>query len=153
MHSKRSKVKKNKSSQKKCGGFTIAEVLVAVFISLLIILPTLSAFLMGRIGTEVSKHRTQAMNLIRSRLEYLQSQGYAFINSIPSGIVTENLFLDTDESGNSLPCTRRTVVTDTDGDDLLEVEVTVTWNERRLGSSQTVSESVMTLFASTRVFE
>ena len=52
-----------------------------------------------------------------------------------------------------MPCTRMTTVTDVDGDDLLEVEVTVSWPERRLGREDWVTESVMTLFAQTRTFE
>lgn len=146
-------MKENSKSLRRNEGFTIAEVLVAVIISMLIILPTLSSYLMGRISTDVAKHRTQAMNLIRARLEYLNSEGYNYINSLPSGGTTESLYLDQNESGNSLPCTRTTVVTDLDGDDLLEVEVTVAWMERRVRSERTVSESVMTLFAPTRIFE
>ena len=143
----------NGKSLKKNAGYTLAEVLVAVVISALVILPTLSSFLMGRIETDIAKHRTQAMNLIRARLEYLNSQGYYFINTIPNGTTTESLYLDSNEMGNSIPCTRTTVISDTDGDDLLEAEVTVSWKERRLGATSTVSESVMTLFAPTRVFE
>ena len=143
----------NGKSLKKNAGYTLAEVLVAVVISALVILPTLSSFLMGRIETDIAKHRTQAMNLIRARLEYLNSQGYYFINTIPNGTTTESLYLDSSEMGSSIPCTRTTVISDTDGDDLLEAEVTVSWKERRLGATSTVSESVMTLFAPTRVFE
>ena len=134
-------------------GFTLAEVLVAVIIAVLVIVPMLSSFIMGRIGTEIAKHRTQAMNLIRARLEYLNSQGYNYIDQLSPGDCYENLSLDESEGGETLSCARTTTVSDVDGDDLLEVEVTVSWRERRLGSESNVSESVMELFAPTRVFE
>jgi type II secretory pathway pseudopilin PulG len=146
-------VKKNGKSLNRNEGYTLAEVLVAVIISMLIIIPTLSSFLMGRIETDIAKHRTQAMNLIRARIEYLNSQGYYYLNTIPNGTATESLYLDSNEKGNSIPCTRTTVITDADGDDLLETEVIVSWKERRLGATSTVRESVMTLFSPTRVFE
>ena len=134
-------------------GFTLAEVLVAALIGAMVLLPMLSSYLMGRVSTEVAKHRTQAMNLIRAHLEYLQSRGYNYVNQLPSEDMYENLFLDESEGGAAMPCTRMTTVTDVDGDDLLEVEVTVSWPERRLGREDWVTESVMTLFAQTRTFE
>jgi Tfp pilus assembly protein PilV len=144
------------TTKKQCNddsGFTLAEVLIAVILSALVILPMLTSFLMGRMSTDVAKHRTQAMNLIRARLEYLNSKGYNYVNQLPSEEQVEYISLDESEGDNALSCTRTTSVTDVDGDNLLEVEVTVTWNERRLGGDKTVSESVMTLMAPTRTFE
>ena len=134
-------------------GFTLAEVLVSVIIGALVVVPMLSSFLMGRTSTEVAKHRTQAMNLIRARLEYLQSQGYDYINTLPPEEYYQELYLDENESGETIPCMCTTMVTDMDGDDLLEVEVSVFWEERRFGIGDGVSESVTTLFAPMRSFE
>ncbi len=137
----------------KNSGFTLAEVLVSVIIGALVVVPMLSSFLMGRASTEVAKHRTQAMNVIRARMEYLQSKGYNYINSLPPEEYYQELYLDENESGEAIPCMCTTMVTDMDGDDLLEVEVTVHWQERRLGSGNSSWESVTTLFAPIRSFE
>ncbi len=142
-----------KKARTQNSGFTLAEVLIAVILSALVILPMLTSFLMGRMSTDVARHRTQAMNLIRARLEYLNSKGYNYVNQLPPEEQVEYISLDESEGDNALSCTRTTAVTDVDGDDLLEVEVTVTWNERRLGGEHTVSESVMTLLAPIRTFE
>ena len=139
--------------RKQDSGFTLAEVLVAVIISALVIIPTLSTYLMGRVGTEVAKHRTQAMNIIRARLEYLESKGYNYVNQLPYEDMYQETELDENEEGEAIPCRVDTIVRDADGDDLLEVEVWVSWREKRMGNDDWVYESVMTFMAPTRVYE
>ncbi len=146
-------MKRAKSVLSNDSGFTLAEVLVAVFITAMVVLPMLSSFLMGRVSTEMAKHRTQAMNLIRGRLEYLNSKGYYYVNQLPGDDYYQEVDLDENEDGHAFPCWITTNVSDMDGDDLLEVEVFVFWQERRVGKDGWAWESVMTLFAPTRVFE
>jgi len=139
--------------RKQNSGFTLAEVLVATIISALVIIPTLSTYLMGRVGTEVAKHRTQAMNVIRARIEYLESKGYNYVNQLPYEDWYQKMELDENEEGEAIPCWVDTIVMDSDGDDLLEVEVWIFWQENRMGEDDWVWESVMTFMAPTRVFE
>jgi prepilin-type N-terminal cleavage/methylation domain-containing protein len=58
------------------GGFTLAEVIIALLLLSLTAGGTLSAFLMGRISSYHSRYHVQAMNLLQAKVEELSGGKY-----------------------------------------------------------------------------
>jgi len=57
-------------------GFTLIEVVVPMLIVVLAVVGLLTSFVMGRAHTALARHRSQAINLLRQRMEELKSKGY-----------------------------------------------------------------------------
>ena len=139
-------------------GFSLIEGLVAMVITVFAALGLLTSFVMGRVHTFHSRHRIQAMNVLRERIEELKSSGYDYLNALhPNPTVEGELVLDAgpDEESPSddLLCTRTTLIADEDGDGALEVLVTLTWTERLMSGDRTFTENLFTVVAPTRVME
>jgi hypothetical protein len=116
----------------------------------------LTSFVMGRLHTAVARHRNQAINLVRARIEEVKARGYDYLNafdpnpSVETGVVLD-IGQDQESPSDDLTCTRTTHITDTDADGVLEIAVTVDWQERLMSSEQDFSESLFTIVAPTRV--
>ncbi len=130
------------------GGFTLTEVMVSSLIIAFLLVALLTSFIMGRYVTQVAKHRAQATNELRGRLEYLQGLGYDAVNNMDSVTVELEVPIDSVRGGSAvLSGTRTTTITDEDGDDVLEIRVEIQWVERHMGQDITVSEELRTLMA------
>jgi prepilin-type N-terminal cleavage/methylation domain-containing protein len=137
-------------------GFTLLEILLTSAIVTVAVVGVLTSFVMGRVHTSLARHRVQAANLLREKIEVLRSNGYDYLNTMdPNPEVETGLVLDAgpDEESfcDDLTCTRTTRVADDDGDGALEIRVTVTWSERKMSGQDTCSESLFTIMAPTRL--
>jgi type II secretory pathway pseudopilin PulG len=138
------------------GGFTLVEILVPILIVVLAVVGLLTSFVMGRVHTALARHRILALNVLRARIEDLKSKGYTYLNKFdPNPAVETGVLLDTGQDEGSphddLTCTRTTQISDNDGDGALEIAVGVTWNERLSSGNQTLSETLYTVVAPTKV--
>jgi type II secretory pathway pseudopilin PulG len=136
-------------------GLTLVEVLVPMVIIAMAIVGLLTSFIMGRLHTTMARHRSEAINLLRARIEEVRSRGYDYLNAFhPNPSVETNLVLDEGPDRESphddLTCARTTQVTDNDADGTLEITVTVTWSERLMSGNENFSESLFTMVAPTR---
>ena len=137
-------------------GFTLVEVVVTTVIVVLAVVGLLTSFVMGRVHTALARHRSQATNVLRAKLEELKAQGYDFLNTFDPNPLTETGVVldagqDEESSEDDLTCTRTTRITDDDGDGALEITVTVNWQERVMSAQQNFSESLFTIVAPTRI--
>ena len=129
-------------------GFTLTEVIVSSLIIAFLLVALLTSFIMGRYVTQVAKHRAQATNELRARIECLKGLGYDAVNNMASVTVELDVPIDSVRGGSAvLSGTRTTTITDEDGDDVLEVRVEIQWVERHMGQDVTVSETLRTLMA------
>lgn len=123
---------RNTRSQK---GMSLPEVLMSCLISTITIGAILSCFINGRLASAGAQHFTQAVNVARSRMEYLKSLPYAELSTLPSTATESNLALDDNGEGGFLPCNRTTILTQ-EGTGI-NVDVVVSWNERSAGAGST----------------
>ena len=137
-------------------GFTLIEVAVTMLIVALAVVGLLTSFVMGRLHTAVARHRNQVVNLVRARIEEVKAKGYDYLNafdpnaSVETGVVLD-IGQDRESPSDDLTCTRTTHITDTDADGVLEISVTLDWEERLMTGDQDFSESLFTIVAPTRV--
>jgi type II secretory pathway pseudopilin PulG len=129
-------------------GFTLTEVIVSSLIVAFLLVSLLVSFVMGRTITQVAKHRAQATNVLRARLEYLKGLGYDAVNLMNPVVTETNVPIDSVRNGAAvISGTRTTTITDTDGDDVLEITVRLQWQERHMGQTITATEQLSTLMA------
>jgi type II secretory pathway pseudopilin PulG len=129
-------------------GFTLTEVIVSSLIVAFLLVSLLVSFVMGRTVTQVAKHRAQATNQVRARLEYLKSLGYDAVNGMNPVITETNVPIDSVRNGAAvLAGTRTTTISDDDADDVLEITVRIQWQERHMGQTVTATEELSTLMA------
>ena len=112
-------------------GTTLIENLISVLILGLVFGAMLGAFTMARFNTEMARHRIEAMNYARAAMEQYLDSG---TTSITVGGDIASL------GGTCPPPTASSYTSDLD-----EVTVTVSWDERSLGGTNTVSEELVTL--------
>lgn len=135
-------------------GITLIEVMVATLIAVMVLLALLMSFVMGRFSASVAKHKSQAINLLRARMEEMRDLGYETLQDLSENtpVTTENnLALDVSiDSGEELLCSRVTTITDSNpADNLLEIKVEISWTELTFGGDVDVSEEVYTSMAGT----
>ncbi len=129
-------------------GFTLTEIVIAALIGGILLVSLLTSFVMGRFSIALARHKTQAMNLLRARVENLKSMGYTAVNSIASPAIENNLVLDSNPDHTSnIYCKRTTTITDNDGDEVLEIKVELEWTETSFGGTNTVKEELFTFLA------
>lgn len=111
-------------------GATFLESLISVLILGLTIGAMLGAFTMARFNTKMARHRIEAMNYARAAMEQ-------YLNSGTTSITV----------GGDIALLNGTysVAVNSYTADLDEVVITVSWDERSLGASNTVSEALVTL--------
>jgi len=139
-------------------GFGLVDGLVTTLVLSIAVIGLLTSFVMGRTHSYHSRHRSQAMNLLRERIEELKARGYDYVNWLsPNPAIETGLALDAgpDEQSptDDLLCTRTTYISDQDGDGALEVLVSLTWTERIAGGNEVFTESLFTVVAQSRVME
>ena len=129
-------------------GFTLTEIVIAALIGGILLVSLLTSFVMGRFSISLARHKTQAMNLLRARVESLKSMEYTAVNSMTSPTVEDNLVLDSNPGHTSnIYCKRTTSISDDDGDEVLEIKVQLEWTERSFGGTNTVKEELFTFLA------
>lgn len=133
-------------------GFSLIEVMVLTVVIGLAVVGLLTSFVMGRIHTGLTRHKVQAVNLLRAKMEELKSKGYDYLNALyPNPAVERGLVLDVGEDelspADDLTWSRATRISDNDGDGVLEITVTVVWDERVASGDRSFSESLFTLVA------
>lgn len=137
-----------KKRKRNTAGFTFVEVIVSSLIIAFLLISLLASFIMGRYVTQVAKHRAQATNELRARIEYLRGLGYDAVNNMSSITTETDVPIDSVRGGAAvLAGTRTTTITDDDADDVLEIHVRIEWEERHMGQAVTVSEELQTLLA------
>jgi len=119
-------------------GFTLVEVIVATFITLIVLTGMLSSYVMGRYSASLARHRSQAIQLVQDRMEKLKGMSYDALDAqqkISPVILEPSVVLDGGvDSRNSLNCGTLADILDFDPtDNQLDVWVYVFWNERTMG--------------------
>jgi len=114
-------------------GISLPEVLLSCLIGTITIGAILTSSVNGRLASASAQHLTQAVNVARSRMEYLKSLPYAELSTLPSTATESNLPLDGNGESGFLPCNRTTILTQ-EGTGI-NVDVVVSWNERTAGSA------------------
>lgn len=137
-------------------GFSFSELLITSLIIALAVVGLLTSFVMGRFHAALARHRNQAINLLRARIEEVKSKGYDYLNAFdPNPAVETGVVLDAgpdqESPDDDLTCIRTTQISDADGDGALEITVSLQWYERLMSGSQSVSESLFTIVAPTRI--
>ena len=119
-------------------GFTIIEVLVALFIIALIIMGGGMFFFYGRVNIVREAHRRAAVLVASQRLEELKGADYSEVNSLPP---SAEQFVDVDNLIGDPPTgptmvTQAWYVNDEGGtsEDYVKVMVTVNWVDSRSNS-------------------
>jgi type II secretory pathway pseudopilin PulG len=116
-------------------GMTIVETLVAVLILGLLVGSMLGAFVVARLSVTRGKHQTKAMNLLRSKMEWVKAQNPDTIEGwITVPLAAEDDVDDAVGGDELLDDTRTTTVTQ-DADGNLIVTITMNWTKRGWGSS------------------
>jgi Tfp pilus assembly protein PilV len=118
-------------------GLCLPEILVSCLIGLIGIGAILGSFLSGRLASTGAKHWTQAMNVARSRMEYLKSMRYADLSAMPSVTTEPSVPLDERDAGNSIECVRTTALTPDDTGGGITITVLVCWSEKTAGAGLT----------------
>lgn len=136
-----------KKRKRNTAGFTFVEVIVSSLIIAFLLISLLASFIMGRYVTQVAKHRAQATNELRARIEYLRGLGYDAVNNMSSITTETDVPIDSVRGAAVLAGTRTTTITDDDADDVLEIHVRIEWEQRHMGQAVTVSEELQTLLA------
>jgi len=137
-----------KMRKRNTAGFTLAEVMVSSLIVAFLLVSLLASFVMGRYVTQVAKHRAQATNALRARIEYLKGLGYDAVNLMNPVTTETNVPIDSVRNGAAvLAGTRTTTITDADADDVLEICVRLEWQERHMGQTVAAIEELRTLLA------
>lgn len=108
-------------------GFTLVEAVVSILILGITVISMLSALVMGREVIEKMKHRTKAMNLLRSRMEWVKEQSFSTVESWEDTPIVENNVDDAIGTDELLNDTRTTSVTD-EGNDVFIVTINLTWD-------------------------
>lgn len=119
-------------------GLTLVETVLAVLILAFVMSAGLGAFLIGRFVITDAKHRVKAMNLVRERMEWVMTQGATTIEGwIASPLDLENDVDDAVGTDELLNDTRTTTVAykNVNGNNMLEITVTLNWDIRRLGGT------------------
>ena len=121
-------------------GFTLVEVIVATFITLIVLAGMLSSYVMGRYSASMARHRSQAIQLVQDRMEKLKGMSYDALDAqqqISPIIFESGVVLDGGvDSRNSLTCWALSDILDFDPtDNQLDIWVYVFWNERTMGVS------------------
>lgn len=111
-------------------GTTLTENLISVLMLGITIGAMLGVFVIARFNTAMARHRIEAMNYARAAMEQYIDSGTA---SVVLGGEISSL-----EGSYS-------VVASSYASDLDEITVTVSWDERSLGGTNTVSEELVTL--------
>ena len=154
-------------SAKRKKGFTLIELLIATVISTITLSALLSAFVVGRMSATRAKHHMQAINLVRTRIEWAKDQGYATLSRGTAGITADYPYRISDNEviidvGNDIDDDG--IFDEEDGDELkgrritqvqpvgapeqyVEVTVTVSWNARTMTGSVSASEQLITLIS------
>jgi len=137
-------------------GLSLIEAMVLMVVLALAVVGLLTSFIMGRVHIALARHRNQAVNLLRARIEELKSKGYDYLNAFtPNPSVETGVVLDAgpdqESPDDDLTGTRTTSITDNDGDGALEILVTLTWTDRVATGNQSFSESFFTIVAPTRI--
>jgi len=109
---------------------TLIEMIISVLILGLALGAMLGTFVMGRISATKAKHHIEAMNHARAAMEQYIDDGTTY--TLPDGDIKT---LDGDCS----------VVPTTYATDIKKVVVTISWTDRSMGGSRTVSEELVTL--------
>ena len=139
-------------SRSKESGFTLVEVMVASFLTLLILGGLLMSFVVGRSSASIAKHKAQAMYLIQQRMEQFRSMEFDKLVATGDNMreqVENSIELDNyPGAGEPLLCSRRTVVNNNPQfNDAVEITVVVSWTQRTMGGSiDSVEKASTTLF-------
>ena len=129
-------------------GFTLAEVMVSTFITLLVLGALLTSFVMGRFAASLAKHKSQAINLLQARMEEEKALGYDALQAKrlqepeQDGVVLDGNV----DSRDNLVCTLMTNIIDVDpSDDILEIRTRASWSEPTIGYDVFIMEEMGTL--------
>jgi len=122
-------------------GMTLVEALVSILILVIVVTGMLGAFAVGKLGTERTKNRAKAMNLLRDKMEWVKSQSPSVVEGwIANPLASENDVDDPIGENDLINDTRTTTVTtDTDGN--LIVTVTLNWEKKAWGGTMTKGNS------------
>jgi prepilin-type N-terminal cleavage/methylation domain-containing protein len=119
-------------------GFTLIEALIAVLLAAFLLTAVWLSFLHGSFNVSSARHAAQAVDLCEAGIETVQAKTQAELQDLVGTIVSEELGLDYSEDRSAaIGCTRTTAVSDSDGDGVYEITVTVSWTERYLGGTKT----------------
>lgn len=114
-------------------GFTLVEAVVSILILGIALGIMLIVFMMSRMSVAMAKHRIEAMNHARAAMEQLINNRTASL-TLPDGDI------------KCLGGSYSRVITGT-GTGIIQIVVTISWNEPSMGSSHPVSEQLVTLVA------
>ena len=119
-------------------GFTLVEMLIAVLIAAFLLAAVWTSFLLGSFNVKCARHTSQGVDLCEAGIEIMQGKTQAELQALDGITTSEELSLDySEDKSNAIMCTRTTTLADTDGDNVYEVTVTVSWIERYLGGTKT----------------
>lgn len=118
-------------------GFTLIEVIIAMFILTVALLSLVSVTIMVIKGNSFSKEMTTATTLARDKLEQIKNMSYI---TVTSGTTSDYKNLDSTDGTAGAFYTRTLVVTDsTPAANMKTITVTVSWNWGVMPRSVTLS--------------
>lgn len=127
-------------------GFSLTEVVVAIFLLTLVWLSAVSAIIMANASGSLAKHKSQATYLIQKKIEDTRK---LTISSIPSGTTTTTVTIDnrgTTATSDDLQGTQSLIISKPDPY-YLKALVQISWRESFFGKSKTVVEYAGTFLA------
>lgn len=130
----------------KIGGFTLTEIVVALFLLALVWLSSVSVIVISRASGSLAKHKVQAAYLIQKKIEDLRKQVFS---SMASGTTT-GVSIDTrgtlNTTADDLTATQIITVTPTNTY-YKQVLVELDWKESFFGKPKTIKEYAGTYIA------
>ena len=129
-------------------GLTLVEALIAVLIAGFLLTAIWTSFLLGTFNVNCARHTAQATDVAEAGIERMQAKTQTELEVLEGQTIAEELSLDySEDQSAAIACTRSTTVGDTDGDNVYEVTVTVSWTERYLGGIKTRQVTLHTQIA------
>lgn len=124
-------------------GMTFVETLLSIFILGVGLSAVLTTFVVGKMSIARAKHRIEARNILRAKMETLKNTAYKDI--VSSG--PDNVIIDAGPDlaeGTSDDLTGSETIAVIDKTGYKQVTLTLSWSELGWGSDKTVGEEVVT---------
>lgn len=122
-------------------GLTLVETLFSVAIIILAFCFLLGTFVTGKMSIQRVKHRMEARNFLRAKMEELKNTTYKNIVSKESTIVTIGPGLDLIK-GTDDDLIGKQIIDVTDRNGYKEITITLSWEEIGWGGAKGVSETL-----------
>ena len=120
-------------------GFTLTEVLVAVFLMTIVWLAAVNIIIVSRASGALARHKVQAMYVIQQEIEFLRKKPFSGISGGTTSVSIDTKGTPDDNGADDFKGTQIVTVT-TPNTYYKKVVIEVDWKESLFGKSKTFKE-------------